>query len=203
MGLSILGVGVIVGVAFAIPVGPVNVLCARRALQAGPLHAIVLGSGAAAADALYALVAALGVSLVTEFVADHQAAIRVVGGLALLAWGARLVLARPAERAPVRDVTGWVGPSLAAFFITLTNPMTVLAFAAAATTVSVELGPGQSSSPPLFAAGVFAGSMTWWIVLGSIVGLLRRRIARLLPVDRISGWLLVGLGALVLVSLAR
>ncbi len=67
--------------------------------------------------------------------------------------------------------------------LTVTNPTTVLSFLA----VMATLGLGRPR--PLWqtsfvVAGIFCGSMTWWIILASVVNLLRSRIT-----DRTMRWM--------------
>ncbi|HLT77453.1 MAG TPA: LysE family transporter, partial [Ferrovibrio sp.] len=91
--------GVLLGIAVAAPVGPIGVLCIRRTLAEGRLHGLVSGLGAATADAAYGTIAAFGLTVVSAFLVEQQAALRIVGGLFLLALGLRTLLARPAEDA--------------------------------------------------------------------------------------------------------
>lgn len=72
--------GVAVGFAIAAPVGPVGLLCIRRALADGRVAAWVAGLGAAVADTFYGAVAGLGLNLVSDFLFDHRTLLSVVGG---------------------------------------------------------------------------------------------------------------------------
>src|SRR5262249_8631955 len=76
--------GIGIGFAIAAPVGPIGALCIRRTLHHGPVVGLATGLGAAAADAMYGLVAAGGLGLAAWLV-GHAAALGIVGAL-LLAW---------------------------------------------------------------------------------------------------------------------
>jgi putative LysE/RhtB family amino acid efflux pump len=94
--------GVVLGLSVAAPLGPIGVLCLRRTLAHGFLAGLAGGAGTALADALYALVAAFGVTAVSAFLAERHGLFRLVGGgmllwLALDAWRARPA-AEPGER---------------------------------------------------------------------------------------------------------
>ena len=70
-----------------------------------------------------------------------------------------------------------------AFFLTIANPTTVLSFL----TVLATLGLGRHRplwQTSLLIAGIFCGSMTWWVILASGANLLRNKIS-----DRMMGWM--------------
>src|SRR5215470_5564214 len=77
--------GVLIGIMIAVPVGPLGLLCINRALTTGALCGLVSGLGVASADALVAGIVALGVSLISGFLIEHQFLLRLVGGVLL--WG--------------------------------------------------------------------------------------------------------------------
>ncbi len=138
--------GLTLGLAIAAPVGPVGVLCIRRTLAEGRLAGLVSGLGAATADACYGLVAAFGLTFVSSRLIDWQDAIRLVGGLFLLYLGAR-TLAAPVADQPAAGLAvqpaqrGLLANYTSTLVVTLTNPMTILAFAA----VFAGLGEGDNS----------------------------------------------------------
>lgn len=92
--------GALIGFAIAAPVGPVGLLCIRRTFAHGARTGLASGLGAATADAMYGLVAALGVSAVAALLLEHAAMLRVVGGLLMAGLGvAALRRARAMQRA--------------------------------------------------------------------------------------------------------
>ena len=62
IGLWLLSKGLMAGLAIAVPVGPVNVLCASRTLSKGRLSGLMSGFGAATADALYGAIAGFSIT---------------------------------------------------------------------------------------------------------------------------------------------
>ena len=72
--------GCLVGVSIAAPVGPIGVLCIRRALTGGWLLGLATGLGAAVADALYGTVAALGLGAVSEALLKVSGWVGILGG---------------------------------------------------------------------------------------------------------------------------
>lgn len=91
----IIPVGLFIGVLVAAPVGPVNVLCVQRAIERGFWGGIAAGLGSMLGDGLIALSAGMGVGAISSAVEHYRAVIQVVGGLALMAFGAKLYYATP------------------------------------------------------------------------------------------------------------
>ena len=86
------------------------------------------------------------------------------------------------------------------FLLTLTNPTTVLSFIA----LLAALGMGNSRHwwlTVFLVAGIFCGSMLWWLVLSSIVNFFRGRFNDrvLLSMNRFAGLLICGFGILAIV----
>ncbi|HET9250557.1 MAG TPA: LysE family transporter, partial [Candidatus Eisenbacteria bacterium] len=76
--------GVVIGFSIAAPVGPIGILCIRRTLADGRLSGLFTGLGAAAADAVYGAIAALGLTALTDALVGGRAWIRLIGGAFLL-----------------------------------------------------------------------------------------------------------------------
>lgn len=195
--------GLIIGFSIAAPVGPIGVLCIRRTLADGRLYGLVSGLGAASADAIYGFIAAFGLTFISDLLIDSRALLSLVGGLFLLYLGIRTFRARPADNAAaVTGRPGLVAAYGSTFLLTLTNPMTILSFAAIFAGVASPAAATRAAAAVLV-LGVFGGSALWWLTLSGGVGLLRERFnARwLLAVNRISGAIITMFGLLALSSL--
>jgi threonine/homoserine/homoserine lactone efflux protein len=197
--------GIIIGFAIAAPVGPIGVLCIRRTLAEGRISGLVSGLGAATADAVYGAVAALGLTFVAEFLMGGETWLRLVGGTFLVFLGVRTFLARPAERAaPAARRSGLPGAYASTFFLTLTNPTTILSFAAIFAGLGVAGdASGDALSAMLLVLGVFLGSAAWWVVLSGATSLFRTRLSvrGLRWVNRISGTVIAAFGVLAVSGL--
>ncbi len=201
MDLALMGRGLIIGLAIAAPVGPIGLLCIRRTLSQGRAAGFVSGLGAAAADAVYAAVAGFGISVFTSLVVGQAGWLRLLGGGALIYLGARTVLTRPAGTQATVGGRGLAGAFLSTFALTLTNPTTILSFAA----VFAGLGSGHGASDIgttlLLVGGVFGGSALWWLLLSHGANLFRSRLGPggLRWVNIVSGAIIAafGLGALI------
>ena len=167
--------GMILGFSIAAPVGPIGVLCIRRTLTGGRLLGLLSGLGAATADACYGMVAAFGFSAAGDFLAGSSSVLRLAGGMFMLYLGYSTFRSRPAEASTARVKADKLSALTSTFALTLTNPMTILSFAA----IFAGLGTGEQAAgvfvPLQLVAGVFSGSLLWWLLLAWLVGGLRSR----------------------------
>lgn len=203
MEVSFLLRGILLGFSIAAPVGPIGVLCIRRTLAQGRAAGFVSGLGAATADAVYGCVAAFGLTAVSGFLVGQQSALRLAGGAFLLYLGARTFFAAPAGQASDAGGRGLPGAYASTFLLTLTNPMTILSFAAVFAGLGLVSAAGDYGSAASLVAGVFLGSAAWWLLLSGGVSLFRSRFTpgALRWVNRISGLVIAGFGAAALASL--
>jgi threonine/homoserine/homoserine lactone efflux protein len=192
--------GFAVGFAIAVPVGPIGVLCIRRSLAHGALAGFAVGMGAAVADSVYGAIAGFGLSAVSEQLLRHERLLGIGGGLLLIAYGLRTLLAEPSHQAaPVTGRTLW-SAFVGAFLLTLTNPATILSFIAifAGLGLAAEL---DAAGAGLFVLGVLLGSASWWVILANVAGSLRGHLNRdwMQTLNRLAGALvlLFGIGVLV------
>jgi threonine/homoserine/homoserine lactone efflux protein len=119
--------------------------------------------------------------------------------------GLKTFLARPAEEAASAEGRGLIGAYVSTFFLTLTNPMTILSFAVIFAGLGLGSASGNYISAGLLVSGVFIGSALWWLMLSGGVGLLRTRfnLQGLRWVNRISGIIITGFGLIALLSVRR
>ena len=195
--------GLIIGFSIAAPVGPIGMLCIRRTLGDGRVAGLLSGLGAATADAIYGCIAGFGVVFVSTILLTQQVWLRLVGGLFLCYLGARTFLASPEERISATNPLGLAGIYLSTFFLTLTNPMTIISFAAIFAALGVGNTSGSYISAVTLVVGVFVGSALWWLILSSIVSLFRSKLQPgwLKWVNRLSGLVILGFGVLAILSL--
>ncbi len=203
MSIDILLRGMIIGFSIAAPVGPIGVLCIRRTLSEGRTAGFASGLGAATADALYGCVAGVGLTFISNLLVSQQTWFRLIGGLFLCYLGTRSFLAQPSEQATPIGRGGFLGAYASTFLLTLTNPMTILSFAAIFAGLGVASAGKSYEAAATMVLGVFAGSALWWLVLSSIASLLRTKLdARALRwINRISGIIVTGFGLAALISL--
>ena len=191
--------GFLIGISIAAPVGPIGVLCIRRTLSNGKLTGFLSGMGAASADMVYGAVAAFGLTVVTNLLVENAFWLRIIGGVFLLYLGIKTFLEKPADHAAQATQSGYFSAYLSAFFLTITNPMTILSFAAifAGTMLTQE-----TNSPLVLVMGVFLGSATWWLTLSLGVAVMRDRLTanHMAWINRISGAIITTFGIFALLK---
>ncbi|HTL59687.1 MAG TPA: LysE family transporter [Candidatus Limnocylindrales bacterium] len=187
--------GLVIGFSIAAPVGPIGVLCIRRSLANGRLAGFVTGLGAASADAVFGCVAGLGLTAISAFLLGQKFLFSLLGGLFLCYLELRTFVSPPMDKSIDTKNAGLLSAYLSTFFLTLTNPMTILSFTA------VFAGLGLGEKPSLANAlnlvtGVFGGSALWWLVLSGGVGLFRSHITSdcMALISRLSGVVILGFG---------
>ncbi|MFC7071438.1 LysE family translocator [Halobaculum lipolyticum] len=188
------------GFSIAAPVGPIGVLCIQRTLSEGRLSGLVSGLGAASADAVYGAVAGFGITALSSLLLDHRTGIRIGGGLLLLALGVRSFRAEPAETAATAsDAHGLAGDYGSTFLLTITNPVTILAFVGVFTGLGVGVS-GDYLDAAVLVAGVFLGSALWWLALSTGVSRFRSRFTPTATrrVNRLAGAVVVAFGLLAI-----
>jgi len=195
--------GVIIGFSIAAPVGPIGVLCIRRTLSEGRRAGLLTGLGAATADAVYGCIAGFGLIFISTVLVDQQMWLRFFGGLFLCYLGVKTFLAEPVEQVTSIKRHDLIGAYVSTFFLTLTNPMTILSFVAIFAGLGLASGGGGYISATVLVLGVFLGSALWWFILSGSVGVFRTRFHAhwMQWVNRISGMIIAGFGTLALLSL--
>jgi threonine/homoserine/homoserine lactone efflux protein len=201
----IIPIGIMIGVLVAAPVGPVNVLCIQRAIERGFFGGVAAGIGAVLGDGLIALFAALGVGAISGAVKDYRDSIQVIGGFALMVFGAKLYFTAPRiepSTGPENGATSikdfaWDIPQT--FFLTITNPGAVLGLFAIFGGVSSFVEVSSYVDALTMVAAIMGGSLAWWICLSHMIGRIRHRISldRLRQINQIAGVLLIGFGGLL------
>ena len=201
--------GAAIGFLIAVPVGPAAVLCIRRSITVGAMAGYMTGIGAALGDAVFGAVAAFGLSFVQQFVIEREAWLLGIGGLVLIIMGWTTMRHRPRNVGdPVADdrehrfATHFHYAS-SSFFITVFNPLTVMAFGAAFAGRNLA-GVGASlPDATLLVAAVFCGALAWWTIICTAAVALRGRFTGtgLLWLNRGSGAVILGFGLAALISL--
>jgi threonine/homoserine/homoserine lactone efflux protein len=200
---SLLLRGFALGFAIAASPGPIFFLCVRRSLVQGRLYGLASGFGVATADGFYAAIATFSVAALASLFMNAHRPLAAIGGTVLLMLGFRTLLEKPAgareSKPPTARGLSWA--YLSTLGLTITNPATIISFAA----LAASLGLGTSGSllkPAIVTLGVLLGSAAWWVCLAFGVSFLRNRMtpAVVRGIGVFSGVVIVGLGILAVVS---
>ncbi len=194
--------GLIFGFSIALPVGPIGILCIRRSLAGGWTAGLLTGLGAATADAFYGSLAGFGLAGITGLVVGQRTWVQILGGLFLCYLGLRIFGSNVDEKSMAESFSRPARGYFSALFLTLTNPMTIFSFTAAFAGMGLGVvDTGHHMASGWLVAGVFTGSMAWWIILSSISGIFKANLnaTAMKWINRISGTLLTSFGLIAMI----
>lgn len=196
--------GLIVGFLASIPLGPVGVLCIQRTINKGRIHGVVSGMGAATVDTFFAMVAALGLTYIINFIEQQHFFIQLIGGGILIFLGVKIFNTNPIKqiRRHRRKKNKLIEDYFSVLFLTLSNPLAVFLFVAAFAGIGIVSSEDSTLSSSLVIAGVFGGAMVWWSLLTFFVDLFRKkfRLKQLWWINKIAGLLIIVFGVAAMVS---
>jgi threonine/homoserine/homoserine lactone efflux protein len=202
--LSFLLKGIVVGLVIAVPVGPVGVLCLRRTILDGRIAGLLSGTGAATADALFAVIAGFGLTVVSDWLFGYQDWLRIGGAAFLFYVGISAFFHEPqtdrsAQPAPESLLANYAST----FALTITNPVTILSFLAIFAGLGLTGREMALDGVAILVLGVWLGSLSWWVALSLAAGLFRHNFTRhhLVWINRGSGGILVLCGVGLIGSL--
>ena len=201
MDLSLIIAGVSIGLAMAAPVGPVNLIVIRTALNCGFRPAFLAGLGAVLADMFMAGVAAFGLHSIERFIMEYEMLLQICGGLLLVILGIRTARTHflATDLAPIPHAAR-LGLT---FTLSVTNPGLVLGFIAIFSSMSGILGLGASPYRPLIVLlGVAVGGALWWLALSLVISRLKTKL-NATTLDKINRWSGIFVAAFGFVLLMR
>lgn len=185
------------GLAVAAPVGPMSILCMRRSLAEGWRPGLATGFGIATGDGLFAAVAALGLTGISEFMLAYDRPLHLAAGLFLFYLGLKTFWRRPAENgaAPAPSTVSAFRAFWGSLLLTLTNPPTIIMFAAIFAALAPK-GGFKSTAAVATVSGVTFGSLLWWVFIVASVTLFRHALGprTRLWIDRLAGSFLMFFG---------
>lgn len=195
--------GAIIGFCVAAPVGPIGVLCIRRTLQFGRWSGLFTGLGAALAGAFYGGIGAFGLTFVSESLIAHQLWLKLIGGLFLIYLGVKTFLTKSAKKHSTVSHKTLLNDFISTFFLTLTNPMTIISYLAIFTGFGVSNMPRQYSHSSWLVLGIFLGATFWWMILSEGITFFREKVSQkaMLWINRIAGCIIAIFGIAALISI--
>jgi len=185
------------GFGIAAPVGPIGLLCIRRSMRDGRLAGFVSGLGAATADTIFGIIAALGITAITAFLLAHKTSIQVIGGAVLLVIGFRILRSRPIDvTSEGAHTANLLRAYVSTLVLTLANPITILTFLGIFANFGIQESLSLRANALWLVAGVFVGSAAWWLILSASSSWVSRKLdfSGLRWINVISGTLVILFG---------
>lgn len=202
--------GIVIGFSAAAPIGPVNLICIKRTLTQNKTAGMVSGFGSAFADTLFGFIAAFGLTFISNFLLSNQNIMKFLGGILLCFLGIKSIVVKPEEKKisasakmMFEKMYGYIGDFFTTLFLTITNPVTIIFFATVFTALGLADIVDTYVPAVLIVIGIFLGSMIWWTFLVLSLSLLKKKFSYswLLWINRVSGVIVLILGAVIFISL--
>tara|TARA_B100001027_G_scaffold216970_1_gene195677 strand:+ start:7881 stop:8495 length:615 start_codon:yes stop_codon:yes gene_type:complete len=195
--------GLIIGFFVALPVGAAAVLCINRSIQDGFKAGFFTGLGVAIADLVYGFLAVFGLFAISGETLESQPVLRLAGALCIMFLGCRLMSQTPiSSNQNLHQITTLKG-IITGFIVTISNPMTIIAFVAALSYVNYLIEQINYIRSSLIVIGIFLGSLSWWTILSVISIKLRENLTSkfMRNVNLSSGILIFIFGIFIVISI--
>ena len=193
-----------IGIILSAPMGPIGILCIQRTLNKGRMSGLFTGVGAAASDLFYCLLVGLGISLVTDFIADHVNVLQIIGSAILIVYAIYMIFHNPVsqikENIDQRD--DYLRDTVTGFLFTLSNPLIVFLIIPLFARFGFPLPEYKFYHIILGYLFIVAGALSWWAVITFFVDKVRTHfnIRSMWLINRIIGSIILILSVYGLVT---
>lgn len=184
--------------------GPIGILCIQRTLNKGRNSGFFTGVGAAASDLFYCLLVGLGISLVTDFIADHVNLLQIIGSIILIVYAVYMIFHNPVsqikENIDQRD--DYMRDTATGFLFTLSNPLIMFLIIPLFARFSFPLPEYRFYHIIIGYASIVLGALLWWSVITFFVDKVRTHfnIRSMWLINRIIGSIILLLSLYGLVT---
>tara|TARA_B100000575_G_scaffold118921_1_gene94689 strand:+ start:579 stop:1193 length:615 start_codon:yes stop_codon:yes gene_type:complete len=195
--------GLIIGFFVALPVGAAAVMCISRTIQSGLLTGLLTGLGVALADLLYGIFAVFGLFAISGETIESQPVLRLAGAFCIMFLGLRMMSKIDVITNKNIDHETAIKDIVTGFLVTISNPLTIIAFVAALSYVNFLMEQINFIGSFLIVLGIFFGSFIWWLILCFISMKLREQLTPkfVRKINLISGGLIFIFGILLVISI--
>ena len=171
--------------------GPIGILCVQRTLNKGRNSGFFTGVGAAASDLFYCLLTGLGISLVTDFIADHVNILQVVGSIILIVYAIYMIVHNPVSqiKESIDQREDHWRDMVTGFLFTLSNPLIMFLIIPLFARFGFPLPEYKFYHIILGYAFIVVGALLWWAVITFFVDKVRTHfnIRSMWLINRIIG----------------
>ncbi len=188
--------GLVFGITMAAIPGPIFFLIIQRTLSDGARIGLACGLGAITADTVYALIAAIGLSFIMQFLITYQILITSAGGLFLLYLGITTMYRKPSYQTTVvqnnKLITAW----FSTFLLTLTNPVTVISYCIIFAGLGIDAVQHNRGAIFSLVAGLITGAACVVLVLVGSLLYFRQKLSTstIRTINKAAGIILIVFG---------
>lgn len=203
--LALILKGMAAGFTISMPVGPVAVVCINRSLRKGRVSGFLSGAGGATADALYALIAAFGITIVINFIEANIFGLQVLASLVILFFGIKIFMSNPVKeyRNRGREPDSLLSDYLSVLPLAFANPVSLFVYLGVFSGLSVTYTGSVYTRALLMVPGVITGALLWWFTLSGLISRFKNRIKlrTLLWINRIAGSIILVFAFVLIIHL--
>lgn len=202
--ISILIGCVSIGIILSAPMGPIGILCIQRTLNKGRNSGFFTGVGAAASDLFYCLLVGLGISLVTDFIADHVNILQMVGSIILIIYAVYMIIHNPVSQITenLDQREDYWRDMITGFLFTLSNPLIMFLIIPLFARFGFPLPEYKFYHVILGYVFIVLGALIWWSLITFFVDKVRTHfnIRSMWLINRIIGSIILILSLYGLVT---
>ncbi len=193
-----------IGIILSAPMGPIGILCVQRTLNKGRNSGFFTGVGAAVSDLFYCLLVGLGISLVTDFIADHVNILQIIGSVILIVYAVYMIIHNPVSQITenLDQREDYWRDTVTGFLFTLSNPLIMFLIIPLFARFSFPLPEYKFYHIILGYAFIVMGALIWWAVITFFVDKVRTHfnIRSMWLINRIIGSIILILSLYGLVT---
>ena len=186
--------GLMLGLAYAAPIGIQNMFVINAALTMRRSRSLACGLTVAFFDITLALACFFGIGIFIDMYPAVKTALMILGGVVLIYMGGKMLFAVQAQDRPERVAPKFLSVVWTAFVLTWFNPQAVIDGTMILGAMYASLAEAQRFS---FIVGVSAASLLWFTLLATIISTFRACFSRkvLKYVNAICGSIIIFFGA--------
>ncbi|MFI5333193.1 MAG: LysE family translocator [Candidatus Babeliales bacterium] len=169
--------GLFVGFVLAMMLGPIGIFCIQQTLRKGFKAGFAAGLGAAVADGIYGMIGGFGLTYISDFLLNYHLILHIIGGTFLAFLGFNTFMRKESPVNITVERPNLLGLFSTTFFLTLANPITILAFTALLASIDIEVDGCCIPMAIILFTSIFIGSTLWWFFLASIISTFRTKLS--------------------------
>ena len=184
--------------------GPIGILCIQRTLNNGRHSGLFTGVGAAISDLFYCLLVGLGISLVTDFIADHVNVLQIIGSVILIVYAVYMIFHNPVSQIKenIDQRNDHWRDMVTGFLFTLSNPLIMFLIIPLFARFGFPLPEYKFYHIIIGYAFIVVGALLWWAMITFFVDKVRTHfnIRSMWLINRIIGSIIIVLSCYGLVT---